>query len=184
MLKSNNFTTTKYANTIRNLFFCLLSLDFLSLSFRFVISVWKMEIHGGACFAVPTISAIGLVVRERPVYEPERPFSCSMADLQKPREKSKQFKAFPTSRPTVKKLIMTGKSPLNGKYLKSQWLPQNIRKGSGLFEVILLVTTKDPKKRELRKFSAKPPAAELVDVGNSSRHRRKNLSLDKKNPPI
>ena len=60
---------------------------------------------------------------------------------------------------------------------------ENILNQSGLFKVILLVTTKDPKKRELRKFSAKPPAAELVDVGNSSRHR-KNLSLDKKNPPI
>ena len=61
-----------------------------------------MEIYGGACFAVPTISAIGLVVRERPVYEPERPFSCSMADLQKTREKWEQFKASPNCRPTVK----------------------------------------------------------------------------------
>ena len=47
----------------------------------------------------------------------------------------------------------------------------------GLFEVILLVTAKDPKKRELKKFSAKPPAAELVDVGNSSRHRKKTSPL-------
>ena len=144
-----------------------------------------MEIYGGACFAVPTISAIGLVVRERPVYEPERPFSCSMADLQKPREKNgNNLRHFPIAVQRSKNFIMSG-PPLNGKCLKSQWLQLNIKKEKDFLKLFcwLPPRIRMPKKRELRKFSAKPPAAELVDVGNSSRHR-KNLSLDKKNPPI